>query len=74
MSSPEQRTPRKRVVSTITWGKTSTRIDARGRALTQASTRERVPPQAGTRGGALGDPRLDGIIQALEISGNMISQ
>lgn len=76
MSNLEQRAPRRRAIATLTSakGRASTQASARGRALRRVGARGRASAQTGARGRVPVDPRVDGILQALETLVNVVGQ
>jgi len=78
ISDQEERTPRKRVAAPVTQGRTLTKVnsrdgrDGRGRAQAKVSASGVAPSPVGARVTALGDPRIEGIMRALEMLGNLI--
>ncbi|KAL3728820.1 hypothetical protein ACJRO7_033407 [Eucalyptus globulus] len=76
MSDPKQRAPQRRAIIALTGveERASTQVGVRERAPRRASARGKAPVQAGARGKAPVNPRVDGILQALETLGNMVGQ
>lgn len=70
-------TPRKRTIESVTRGRMPIRVSTRGgrgRAQAEASVSGVALPPVGAKVAAPGDPRIEGIMQALETMRDLIRQ